>query len=410
MTISLRQGAIFASGILLGAAAAVWVVRGAQEGAPAAPDRRVASEPPPQPAAVALREVPKAPPSAPTVTSALQPQPHPHAACPAQATATAVGDKDGHFVLQTNIDAKTAVDIPSFILAGKEAAAAGRPRDAEVAFLMACRVADALRGADSVEAADSRYQLARHYAALVQGGGAASTTRTELSARAEALYADSVATYRAKYGDQHEKSRFAAEGLASLRQAASSLPRGSAVAVAAQAPAAPVKPVAPPVSTKPVLVAPAIVAAAPPSPLSLPSPPPPAPAARVTPKLPLPAAAPRRVEVAAAEPPVRQATGQASLQTPSFDCARARSKPEQIICSDPQLSQLDRELGRLHARARAASPDPSAFRRQNEQEWRNREASCRDRECLLRWYAHRRDQLLDELDAAGNPGQPTIYR
>ena len=116
------------------------------------------------------------------------------------------------------------------------------------------------------------------------------------------------------------------------------------------------------------------------------------------------------MEVAATEPPVRQATGQASLPTPSFDCTKARSTPEQIICSDAQLALLDRELGRLHARARAVSPDPAAFRRQNDQEWRDREASCRDRECLLRWYAHRRNQLLDDLDAAAGPGKPTVYR
>ena len=52
MTISLRQGAIFASGILLGAAA-VWFVRVAYPGVPGAPDRREAGAPTPQPAVVA---------------------------------------------------------------------------------------------------------------------------------------------------------------------------------------------------------------------------------------------------------------------------------------------------------------------------------------------------------------------
>ena len=47
------------------------------------------------------------------------------------------------------------------------------------------------------------------------------------------------------------------------------------------------------------------------------------------------------------------------------------------------------------------SPDTAAFRRHNDQEWRRRESTCRgDRECLLDWYAQRREQLLDNIDDA----------
>jgi hypothetical protein len=85
---------------------------------------------------------------------------------------------------------------------------------------------------------------------------------------------------------------------------------------------------------------------------------------------------------------------------PSFDCRLARSVPEKIICADAELSRLDRDLGRLHARAKAAAPDAAAFRRQNDAEWRRREQACRDRDCLLRWYAQRRGQLEAALAAA----------
>jgi hypothetical protein len=78
---------------------------------------------------------------------------------------------------------------------------------------------------------------------------------------------------------------------------------------------------------------------------------------------------------------------------PSFDCAKARSTPEKIICADPELSRLDRDLGGLYARARDAAPDPAAFKRQSDAQWFQRERTCRDRECLLRWYAQRREQL-----------------
>ena len=83
---------------------------------------------------------------------------------------------------------------------------------------------------------------------------------------------------------------------------------------------------------------------------------------------------------------------------PSFDCSLARSPAERRICGDAELSQLDRDLGRLHARAKQSTTDGAAFRRHNDREWRRREAVCRgDRECLLDWYADRREQLQGGL-------------
>lgn len=78
---------------------------------------------------------------------------------------------------------------------------------------------------------------------------------------------------------------------------------------------------------------------------------------------------------------------------PSFDCGKAHTRNERLICSDAELAALDRDTGRLHARAKAAAPNASAFRRQNDAEWKQREARCRDKACLLAWYAHRRAQL-----------------
>lgn len=88
----------------------------------------------------------------------------------------------------------------------------------------------------------------------------------------------------------------------------------------------------------------------------------------------------------------RQVVARSDLR-PSFDCAKARSRSERLICSDEELAALDRDTGRLHARARAAARDPAAFRRQNDAEWKQREATCRDKPCLLAWYSRRRSQL-----------------
>ena len=140
------------------------------------------------------------------------------AACPVQpAAAIAAGREDGQFALQADLSSMTAGNIASFIVLGKEAAAAGRPRDAEVAFLMACRVADRLKGGDSVESANAKYQLGWLYARLALEGSAGAR-RTELRTRAERLYADSLHTYQVRHGPAHEKTRFAAEGLAALQQ------------------------------------------------------------------------------------------------------------------------------------------------------------------------------------------------
>ena len=95
---------------------------------------------------------------------------------------------------------------------------------------------------------------------------------------------------------------------------------------------------------------------------------------------------------------LREATGVAVQ--PSFDCAKARSRAERMICSDPELAQLDRDTGRLHARAKAAARDQAAFKRQNDREWKQRETDCRDKACLLAWYAHRREQLQETVAQA----------
>jgi uncharacterized protein YecT (DUF1311 family) len=87
--------------------------------------------------------------------------------------------------------------------------------------------------------------------------------------------------------------------------------------------------------------------------------------------------------------------------SPSFDCDKARSTPERIICADADLSRQDRELGRLYARAREASPDPAAFRRRSDARWADRERQCRDRDCLLRWYADRRQELAADIEQGG---------
>ena len=158
--------------------------------------------------------------------------------CPVAPVVPVAGDKDGQLPMQTDVSGLITADIDTFVILAREALASGRARDAEVALLMSCRIADTLKGAASVESADAKYRLGTHYAGLnLREGPAAASNRAELLARAEILYADSLLTYSARFGNDHEKSRLATEHLASVRLALAQKTQ--------PAPAAPVSPVSP---------------------------------------------------------------------------------------------------------------------------------------------------------------------
>ncbi|NDP62302.1 MAG: hypothetical protein GZ092_06595 [Polaromonas sp.] len=288
--------------------------------------------------------------------------------CQVQPTIAAVSEKDGQFPFQPDLSGLSANEIGSFIVIGKESASAGRPRDAETAFLMACRLAEKFRGTGSLEIADAKYQLGWHYAAIARQGsdGSSADIRAVLLERVQLLYPDSLGVYQAKFGDTHEKSLLAAEGMAWVRQTLAQAAPLSVPSVSVAAGRA----------SEPVRAAVAGHSAA-------------TPARGLT---------PRKAKLAKAASPPRQGPNPAASIQPSFDCRRARSKPEKLICSDAELAELDRELGRVYARARKATSDRTAFQRQQNQEWLRRESSCRDRDCLLRWYEVRRDQLMNEIE------------
>ncbi|HUR88801.1 MAG TPA: hypothetical protein VMZ74_06930 [Ramlibacter sp.] len=304
----------------------------------------------------------RTPPKKVAPTQASIPQ---QAPCPAVPTINPTSAQDGQLKLVDKLSGQRETDVHGLVIIGKEAAAGARARDAEVAFIMACRVATQLK-LDSVSLADAKYQLGWHYATVA--GNATGEVRDDLSRRARPLYEDALRVYTARLGGNNEKTQFAANGLAALRQ--------------------PVASAAPP--------QPAITAAAPPKPEAV----------AATPRPPVVAALPRVL------PPVRRTlpddrrndtrvagAPRAPAARPSFDCAKAHSRAERMICGDAQLAQLDRELGQLYSRAKARAADPADFKRHSDAEWRRRETSCSDRQCLLAWYAQRRAQLLDEIDA-----------
>jgi uncharacterized protein len=100
------------------------------------------------------------------------------------------------------------------------------------------------------------------------------------------------------------------------------------------------------------------------------------------------------------------AVAAASLQSDaaSFDCSKARSRAEKLICASPELSRRDDELFSLYSKAKAASKDQAEFKREAEAAWRARENSCRDATCLFTWYSER----IAHYEAALPQGSPAI--
>ncbi|MDR6467561.1 hypothetical protein J2777_001254 [Paraburkholderia graminis] len=76
-----------------------------------------------------------------------------------------------------------------------------------------------------------------------------------------------------------------------------------------------------------------------------------------------------------------------SFQQTSFDCSKAHSDAEHIICSDAELASDDVQLAAIYVKAKAVADDPVAFKVRTRAQWNYREQQCHDRECLARWYA-----------------------
>lgn len=91
----------------------------------------------------------------------------------------------------------------------------------------------------------------------------------------------------------------------------------------------------------------------------------------------------------------------------SFDCRKAKSLTENLICQNEYLAKADRELSDLVKKARASVSDQEAFTRRLRQQWNYREKNCKDVACLSTWFAYQQD-ILGQIVATGdvNAGLP----
>jgi hypothetical protein len=83
--------------------------------------------------------------------------------------------------------------------------------------------------------------------------------------------------------------------------------------------------------------------------------------------------------------------------TASFDCKKAHSTSEMLICGDAELAALDLDLAQLYNQAKAAAPDKTAFATATTQNWNWREHNCRDKACLVNWYADQKQRFENIL-------------
>lgn len=80
------------------------------------------------------------------------------------------------------------------------------------------------------------------------------------------------------------------------------------------------------------------------------------------------------------------------VQAASFDCAKAGTKVEKMICDNPEISKLDEELNTAYKAALQDEKQAEAIR-QAQKQWMKERNGCDDAECVKRAYEARLHRL-----------------
>jgi uncharacterized protein len=99
----------------------------------------------------------------------------------------------------------------------------------------------------------------------------------------------------------------------------------------------------------------------------------------------------------------------------SFDCNKARSVSEKLICSDPELSAMDDKLFEIYKRAKEVSNNSKEFREEQGIAWKYREQNCTDKQCIAAWYKARNKHYAQVVEQAihspiSNVNSPELLR
>jgi len=90
--------------------------------------------------------------------------------------------------------------------------------------------------------------------------------------------------------------------------------------------------------------------------------------------------------------PVKQLSNKTSL-TPSFDCRKATTASERLICSNVELCQVDVQSANLYRAVRRNAVDKEALKKEQISWMKNQRDVCLDTESMLRVYKDRIAQL-----------------
>lgn len=72
----------------------------------------------------------------------------------------------------------------------------------------------------------------------------------------------------------------------------------------------------------------------------------------------------------------------------SFDCNKASSFAEKVVCSGSRLTVMDDELGGLYKAALASAPKTEALRA-DQKAWQASRDRCKDSDCIMKAYVDR---------------------
>ena len=88
----------------------------------------------------------------------------------------------------------------------------------------------------------------------------------------------------------------------------------------------------------------------------------------------------------------------------SFDCAKASSATEKLICGDETISRLDEQLAASYKAGLEKSTDKDAFKK-SQMEWLKQQRACKSVECLKQVYQPRINELGEKGAASALAAQ-----
>lgn len=122
----------------------------------------------------------------------------------------------------------------------------------------------------------------------------------------------------------------------------------------------------------------------------------PAPDVSSEPEVIVPPSIPDAPEPVAEDEPVPPPTASAS---PSFSCARARTRGEIAVCASPELASLDRQMASFYGSAyRSADPQAQALLERTRSRFLRFRDNCRNDECVADAYRGRISEIRDIAD------------